>query len=177
MESDLDLRIKRLENRVQEIADREAIRELRYRYHECINEGRNEQIPSLFTEDGEIDFGHLGTAKGTKELTTWFTALMARPSSTGQAPSHVYSFVKQFIHNHIVRLHGENSAEGMSYLLATPVHKGESYVIACRYDDLYAKENGQWKFKRMALLTYFMVPLREGWAQSDRIKMGFTSDS
>ena len=30
----------------------------------------------------------------------------------------------------------------------------------------------QWKFKKLSLTPYFMVPLREGWAQEDHIKMG-----
>ena len=34
------------------------------------------------------------------------------------------------------------------------------------------KQNGQWKFKSMNLTPYFTVPLREGWAQEDRLKMG-----
>jgi hypothetical protein len=174
MDSNLELRVKQLEAKVQELSDREAIRELRYRYHQCINEGTNADNPSLFTADGEIDFGHLGRAKGKPELMAWFTKLMARPSSKGDSPSHVYSFVKQFIHNHMIQLHGD-TGEGISYLFATPVHKGESYVIACRYNDVYAREGGVWKFKKMALTTFYMVPLREGWAQQDRVKMGFTS--
>lgn len=45
-------------------------------------------------------------------------------------------------------------------------------MMAVRYDDEYVKQNGQWKFSKMSLTPYFMVPLREGWAQEDRIKMG-----
>jgi hypothetical protein len=40
-----------------------------------------------------------------------------------------------------------------------------------RYHE-YVKQSGQWKFKKMGLIPYFMVPLREGWAQEDRVKMG-----
>jgi hypothetical protein len=44
--------------------------------------------------------------------------------------------------------------------------------VAARYDDKYVRENGQWKLKKMARTPYFTVPLREGWAQPDRLKMG-----
>ncbi len=169
MASDLETRIKDLEAKVQELNDVEAIRNLRYRYHECINESRNGDIPSLFTADADLDFGHLGKVKGTAGLKKFFDALDKPPSSPGQPP--LYSFVKQFIHNHVVHVHGD-TADGFSYLLATPVHKGESYVVAARYDDECVRQNGQWKFKRMNLTAYYMVPLREGWAQEDRIKMG-----
>jgi hypothetical protein len=33
------------------------------------------------------------------------------------------------------------------------------------------RQNGEWKFKKMSLVPYFMVPLKEGWAQEDRLKM------
>ena len=40
------------------------------------------------------------------------------------------------------------------------------------FDDEYVKEDGHWKFKKMALIPFFMVPLSEGWAGEDKIKMG-----
>jgi ketosteroid isomerase-like protein len=161
MARDLDARLKELEAKVQDLSDREAIRELRCRYHECINEGKYANIPALFTEDGELDFGYLGQAKGKAELDRFF----------GQGVSNLLSFVKQFIHNHVIHLQGDTGT-GFSYLEAKSVSKGESYLVAARYDDTYVKQNGQWKFKKMNLTPYFTVPLREGWAQEDRLKMG-----
>lgn len=171
MAQDIEARIRELEAKVQELNDREAIRNLRYRYHECINEGKHADIPGLFTEDGELDFGHLGHARGGAELTAFFNRLVGQPPQAGaQAPPGI-SFVKQFIHNHVLHLQGDR-ATGFSYLEAKPVYNGESYLVAARYDDEYIKQNGQWRFKKMQLTPYFMVPLREGWAQEDRIKMG-----
>ncbi len=54
MPADVEGRIKELEAKVQELTDREAIRDLRYRYHEYVNEGKFAQIPALFTDDGEL---------------------------------------------------------------------------------------------------------------------------
>jgi hypothetical protein len=39
MSTDLEARVSELENTVRELRDREAIRDLRYRYHEYVNEG------------------------------------------------------------------------------------------------------------------------------------------
>jgi SnoaL-like domain len=75
MPTDLEARVKELEAKVQELTDREAIRDLRYRYHEYVNEGKFAQIPGLFTDDGELDFAHLGKAKGPEELKRFFGAL------------------------------------------------------------------------------------------------------
>ena len=67
MTGDVDARLQALETRVQDLYDREAIRTLRYRYHECINEGKLAEIPDLFTEDGDLDFDYLGKAHGRAE--------------------------------------------------------------------------------------------------------------
>jgi ketosteroid isomerase-like protein len=161
MAQDLEARIRALEGAVQSLDDHEAIRTLRCRYHECINERKFSDILDLFTEDGDLDFGYLGKARGRAELTTFFVE---------KVPG-LLSFVKQFVHNHVIHVQGDQGT-GLSYLEAKSVAKGESYLVAARYDDEYVKQNGQWRFKRMHLTPYFAVPLREGWAQEDRLKMG-----
>jgi SnoaL-like domain len=171
MATDLEARVLELETKVLELAEREAIRDLRFRYHECINEAQMAEIPDLFTEDGELEFGHLGKAKGRDQIKGFFSGLAGTPPKTGEAaPRRLYR-VKQFIHNHVIRLHGD-SADGYAYLEAKPVYNGESYVVAARYDDEYLKRDGKWKFRKMKLTPYFMVPLKEGWAGDDLLKMG-----
>ena len=168
MPTDLEARVKELEAKVQELTDREAIRDLRYRYHEYVNEGKFAQILSLFTDDGELDFAHLGKAKGPEELKRFFGALNEPRAEAGGRPR--ITWVKQFIHNHIVHIHGD-TGDGFAYLEAKPIFNGEAFLVAARYDDEYVKRNGEWKFKKMSLVPYFMVPFKEGWAQEDRIKM------
>lgn len=57
-------------------------------------------------------------------------------------------------------------------LLGLVVALGANPTSRDRVIDEYVKQDGQWKFKKMSLTPYFMVPLREGWAQEDRIKIG-----
>jgi SnoaL-like protein len=171
MAVELEARLSVLESKVQELVDIEAIRDLRFRYHEYINEAKFAEIASLFTEDGDLLFGHLGNAHGRDEINRFFGGLLVKPDAAGKAREPRLSRVRQFIHNHMVQVHGDH-ATGFSYLEAKPVYKGESYVVAARYDDEYVRRNGQWKFKKMALTPYFMVPLKEGWAQDDLLKMG-----
>ncbi|MGH7000810.1 MAG: nuclear transport factor 2 family protein [Stellaceae bacterium] len=169
MAADLEARVKELEAKLQQVTDREAIRNLRYRYHEYVNEGKFKDIPSLFTEDGELDFAHLGKANGHSEIQKFFGGLTG-DASAGEKSRPRITWVKQFIHNLVVQLHGDH-AHGFSYLEAKPIYGGEAFLVAARYDDDYVKHNGEWKFKKMSLLPYFMVPLKEGWAQEDKLKM------
>ena len=168
--ADLESRVKELEAQVLELSNREAIRDLRYRYHECVNEGKFREIPNLFTEDGELDFAHLGKAKGRTEIQKFFGALNEAPSAENKNRPRI-TWVKQFIHNHTIHLDG-STGHGFSYLEAKPIYNGEAFLVAARYDDEYIQQSGQWKFKKMSLVPYFMVPFREGWAQEDKLKMG-----
>ena len=95
MPQTVEERLAVLEQKVQELTDVEAIRRLRFRYHECVNETKLSDIPELFTEDGDLDFGYLGKARGKAALKKFFDAL-----------PKLLSFVKQFIHNHDVDVQG-----------------------------------------------------------------------
>ena len=158
--ADTEARLQALEAKVQELEDRTQIQELRFRYHLAVNEKKPEMIQDLFAENGEIDFAHLGKAVGKTQVNTFYQ----------QALSDLVPFVKQFIHNHIITLHGDTGT-GLSYLEAKPIFNGESFLVAARFDDEYTRENGQWKFRKMTLVPYFMVPLKEGWAGENTIQM------
>ncbi len=158
--ADLEPRIAALEARVRELQDRNEIQELRFRYHIAVNEKKPEMIPDLFSENGEIDFAHLGKAQSKAQVAAFYK----------QALSDLVPFVKQFIHNHVITINGDTGA-GLSYLEAKPIFNGESFLVAARFDDEYVRENGRWKFRKMTLLPYFMVPLKEGWAGPNKIQM------
>src|SRR5208282_5564758 len=100
MAADLEGRIAQLEAKVRELYDREAIRDLRYRYHEYVNEAQFNSIPDLFTDDGVLDFAHLGKAKGHAEIARFFGGLNGRPDSGAADDRPRITWVKQFIHNH-----------------------------------------------------------------------------
>jgi len=159
--ADLEKRVQALEAQVQGLEDRAAIQTLRFRFHEYVNEKRPELMSELFSSDAEIDYAHLGTVQGREKIVKFFQ----------KGLSDLVPFVKQYLHNHVITVTG-STGTGLSYLEATPVHKGESYLVAARFDDQYAKENGRWYFKKVKLTPYFMVPLKEGWTQEDKIKMG-----
>src|SRR5262249_61640494 len=103
--ADLEARVQALEAKVQELRDRNEIQELRYSYHIAVNEKKPEMIPDLFAESGEIDFAHLGKAQGKAQVAAFYR----------QALSDLVPFVKQFIHNHMITIHGK-SGNGISYL-------------------------------------------------------------
>jgi hypothetical protein len=168
MTADIEARLTDLENKVRELNDREALRTLRYRYHEYINEGRLADIVDLFTQDGELEFGPLGKAKGRDEMRVFFANLGPSGSAPGANRGPHFTFVKQYIHNHVVEIHGDR-ATGFSYLEAKPVINGEAYLVSGKYSDEYARLDGQWRFTNMNFTPHFIVLHQEGWAQDNRV--------
>jgi hypothetical protein len=52
---------------------------------------------------------------------------------------------------------------GTSYLEARYGRFGVSYVVAGRYDDIYVREGGDWKFRSMVAELFYTVPNGVGW--------------
>ncbi len=159
MNDDMQARLAALEGQVQALADIEAVRRLRNHYHRCINDARYDEIPLLFTEEASLDFSYIGKTQGRAKITKFFAAT-----------PDVLPFIKQFIHNHIIDLDGDQGT-GVSYMEARTVNKGIAYVVTGRYDDEYVRVDGEWKFKTMNFDAYYTVPFNEGWAQDDLLQM------
>ncbi len=141
-----------LEQRIQRLEDIEDIRRLRNRYHASLNENRYEQCRSLFTDDAVVELGYLARYEGIEAIDRGFRAMGERDRF----------FIKQFIHSHDVEVDGD-AGTGTSYLEARYGRFGVSYVVAGRYDDVYVRENGVWKFKAMIAELFYTVPNAVGW--------------
>ena len=150
-------RIDALEAEVRELKDIEAIRVLRASYHDLTNQGKIPELWRLFADDAEIDYAHMGQAAGGAEIRQMFGGIKT-------------AFAKQFSHGHMVEVSGDRGS-GYSYFEARLIHRGESYIVAGRFDDEYVRRDSRWLFKKVTATFYFMVPLQEGWAGEDRIKL------
>jgi len=154
----ISARLQRLEAQVAALEDVEAIRSLRQRYHEYINEGRHARIAELFAERGVVDFGELGRRVGREAIHTFFAKELINDD---------LSFIKQFNHNHAVEVSGDR-ATGSSYLEAKNVLSGEATLVAARYDDTYVRTAAGWRFQQMELTLYFVAPFAQGWGEAAR---------
>lgn len=146
---DLHVRLRKLE-------DLEDIRDLRLTYHQLINEGDFGGVAKLYTDDARVDLDVAGSATGRDDIKALYETV---PDSL--------DFVKQFIHNHIVRVDGDQ-ATGISYMEARYVRKGDSGMLACEFDERYRREAGTWKMSETTVRIYFSVPLSKGWADGSK---------
>ena len=56
-----------------------------------------------------------------------------------------------------------DTGTGTCYLEARYGRFGVSYVVAGRYDDVYARVDGVWKFRSMMVEIFYTVPNGVGW--------------
>jgi hypothetical protein len=158
-----------LSRRLEVLEAESALHRLRNRFHEFVNTDRWDEIGALFAPDAELDYSYLGSASGRSAITEFFAAIpRLLPAGPGQEAGK--PFVRQFIHGHDVTVDGDR-ATGTSYLFATPIYHGQSFVLAGRFADGYARTDGAWFFASVALEIYYSVPVAEGWAGPDRHRM------
>jgi hypothetical protein len=146
--------MKTLEQRLQEVEDREEIKELTAKYAHWVARGEGARVKDLFTDDGRFINEVIGEkpnieVRGRKQLDEFYPGLkrgMALPC----------------IHNHIIELDGDN-AKGTCTIEVRITQSGQSIIGSGFYADIYRRENGRWKFVERHSQFYHFVPLSKGW--------------
>ena len=139
-----------LEERIQRIEDRDAIRELTSRYCHAVVEADVDAIVDLFCEDGAMVMGET-VNRGGEALRQSYREALADLTP------------KPMIHNHVIELAGD-TATGRCSVELRFVENGEAYVASGHYDDQYRREGSAWKFARRDFTVYHWVPNAKGWA-------------
>lgn len=140
------------EEMVQELWDREKIRELTYAYGLAIEAQDADRLVGLFVEDGSVDFSSVGAG-----IIVGHEAMKAFYKTTWRLA------VKPFFTNHMIKLDGQK-AHGFCSLENRATRGGESLIGAGRLHDTYEKMNDEWKFSTRRVEMFYLVPLSEGWA-------------
>jgi SnoaL-like domain len=148
-------RNKTLEQKIQELADREEIRDLIAIYAHRVAHGLANA--DLFTDDGAYinrrALDSPGTVvRGRKELDAHF---IARPGGAGTA--------MPMIHNSIIAIHKDEASAICSIELRVS-DSGTSTIASGYYQDRLRREDGHWKFVVRDVTFFHWVPLQQGWA-------------
>ena len=126
-----------LGERMQELIDREEIRELVARYAQRVSQ--RQSMADMFTEDGAF-IVHLPdqpaqVARGRQQLEKAFAAAVSSPALSMPA-----------VHNHVISISG-NEAIGTSWIELHTFDGNERSFAGCGYyEDHLRRENGRWKF-------------------------------
>ena len=145
---------KSLEAKIQELADREEIRELVANYANRIARG----VPAsdLFTEDGGFSLKTPGqpvqVVSGGESVRKMYA--MIRPEDDHPLP---------MIHNIQLVIEGDE-AFGLCSNEIRAISAGKSVIGSGYYEDRFRRVGGRWKFVQRDATMFHWVPLDEGWA-------------
>ena len=148
MSTDLEARLKRIE-------DIEAIRRLKHRYASYCDDGYDaDRLGELFLENAVWDGGMLGRFEGAAAIRRFF-----------QACSKTVPFAIHQVTNEILDVDGDR-ATGRWYLWEPLVFaKGDQAMwLAGRYDDVYRRVNGEWRFETVTIEVRMLSPYDRGFA-------------
>ena len=147
---------KTLEQKVQELADREEIRDLIAIYAHRVAHGLS--IADLFTDDGvyinrRSPDGPVSEARGRQALEARWPD---RPGHKGES--------MPMIHNYLLSIQGDE-ATGMCSNELRISENGQSIIASGFYQDRLRRENGRWRFVERDVTFFHWVPIQEGWAK------------
>ena len=133
------------------LADRIALHELRARYTHHYDGADLEKFVALFADDGMLQLGPTGFARGHTEL----RAALAAPMATA-------AFACHFTTDEITEFTGDDSARGTSRFA---VHYGRSPDIqgAGTYHDEYRRTPEGWRFVSRTISFFYMGPRATEW--------------
>ena len=112
------------EAKLQQLVDREAIRDLACRYAHHVWQKEGTAAALLFTEDGEMDTGQAPVLRGRTALLESYRRML------GDAT------FQPFVHNHVIALAGDE-ASGTCYLDLRATMEGRSMIGSGWYEDHY----------------------------------------
>jgi hypothetical protein len=146
---------KTLESHVQELMDREEIRELINRYAQRVSRGIN--MADMFVEDGSFLVHTVGfpdyEAKGRAEIEKSFGAVISKP--TRNMPC---------IHNHLVQVNGDEAlATSFIELQLSDDKRDEGRIFAGSgyYEDKLRRVNGRWMFVQREAFVVIVGPAQK----------------
>jgi uncharacterized protein (TIGR02246 family) len=141
-----------LEDRIQNIEDKDAIRELTAKYCYAVVAQDSNALINMFTEDGVFDMSPEMHFEGRDQLAKLYTDKIDEV-----AP-------KPFIQSHVITVNGD-SATGNCAVEIRLIDDGTAVTACGHYNDTYRKVDGEWKFARRDFQLYHWVPLAQGWAK------------
>lgn len=156
---DMQARVERLENRLD-------IQELAVLYGFYVDERDLDGLREIFCEDGSMSSAD-GTY-GARGLDAVIETYERRFESLG--PSH------HFTHGHVVRFDAEDPdlATGLVAAHAEVHSHGTPMQVALRYQDVYRRTGGRWRFldRRLSFLYYLpMADVATVFGAADAVRM------
>lgn len=144
-----------LEARVERLEAMEAIRQLKARYCEiCDNDHNQDEIVTIFTEDGIWEGDGIGRAVGHNEIRKLFAGFQS-----------AISFSQHMVQNPIITVDGSSASARWYFFGMFKFYRNETRRWqAARYHEIYEKVGDTWLIKHLQIAPPTMsVKYEKGW--------------
>jgi ketosteroid isomerase-like protein len=145
----------------RELADREKVREVLYRYCWSVDRATIDDVMALFADPCDLELVPGRRYEGKAAVRAWYDRYI----------QHRMEALRHLIHNQIITIEGD-SAFSKSYFDAVGDLGGDSIVAAGFYHDRLVRSGDDWKFAEKIIRLDFIVPLSQGWG-GKKFKGGF----
>lgn len=149
--------------RIQVLEDIEAIKRLKASYCYLVDaaiagdSSKWDELLAHFTDDAWADFELLGRYEGRENVGKLFKEIVAS----------LLSYSAHMVSNPIIQVDGDE-ARGRWYVHVPLTGKAENMAgwLQGRYDEEYAKVNGEWKWRSITATFDFITPYDQGWVKT-----------
>jgi hypothetical protein len=160
-----------LRQRVRELEDREAVRQLTAEYMQAMHDARWEDAVDCFARDASYDHGVLGELRSKDDIRHFYTEFMPAFEGAG-------GWAFDVLADPVIQVSGDR-AEGRWFLLTLlidPDTQDPAWSIATlEYE--YVREDGLWKFHRNRCIhEHLLSPYAAGWGPRGGSKLPAVAD-
>ena len=134
---------KTLESRLQELEDREEIRQLLKDYGRFLDQRDFGAFSQLFAEKEGEWIGGMGKAKGPRAIRKLMDDTIGKDTGMGTSPNfHLFS-------NETIHVNGNKADARTKWIFVVQGENGRPQPLYLgHYEDSLVRENGRWKFLR-----------------------------
>jgi hypothetical protein len=142
---------KTLESRLQELEDREEIRQLLKDYGRFLDRRDFGAFSQLFAEKEGEWIGGMGKAKGPQAIRKLMDDTIGKDTGMGTSPNfHIFS-------NETIHVNGNQADARTKWIFVVQGENGRPQPLYLgHYEDSLVRENGRWKFLRR--VVYADIP-------------------
>lgn len=169
VDAQLEQEAARLEQRIAQLEDLEAIKKLQRAWGYYIDEGQWDRAASLFATNGSIELGLDGVYRGRERVRQYLQALGG--GRNGLEPGQLNEHLQLMP---VITLGSDGrTAQGtwrdliLAGRLGREAYWGEGPQI-----NEYVKEDGVWKIQRLHWFQTLYVPYEGGWAKTADVNQG-----
>lgn len=138
---------------LQEVSDVLEVQKLRMKWSWAYDEPDFDSLVSLFADDAVCEYGAYGSWTGIDEIRAGYEAVLAKPDEglgKAFATFHIAA-------NGLVDVGGDSAKARFNlvdFVLDSPPEKLPLVYLGI-YNDEYKRVDGEWKFARIELITYW----------------------